>query len=59
MKDLVYYRQLIEHALQEQPDDEIPELPSDEDLDQLKLQTLVDLGKVPRWVKKLILPTKS
>ena len=49
MKDIVYYRDLINQMLLEQPTDDVPELPDDEELDKIKLNTMIKLSKLPKW----------
>lgn len=52
MKEIVYYRNLIESLLKEQPDNDIPPMPNRKDIEKRKITHMVKMGKLPSWVEK-------
>lgn len=53
MNDPAYYRDLINRILCESQEDDIPELPSDEELAKIKTKTLISIGKMPAWSRHI------
>lgn len=51
MKKPVYYKKLIETLLSEQPEDDLPNLPSRAEIQKRKFAHQIKMGRIPKWFK--------
>lgn len=53
MKDPAYYRDLITRILQETPEDDLPQLPSRDEIEKRKKKHQIKMGRMPAWFEHI------